>query len=161
MKSDQTQSVLSTRMDVNHVVPRLGPAAALFLALSIGCGGRDDGRVAVYPVSGKVLVNGQPAAGATISFFPQSEDSQPVDLPVPSGLVDESGNYMLRSYVEGDGAPAGEYRVTVVWPAPPPPNATVFDTPDRLRGRYSDPGTSGLTATVGERSTEVPPFDLK
>jgi hypothetical protein len=67
----------------------------------------------------------------------------------------------LSSYEPDDGAPAGEFKVTVVWQEPPPPNAVgVFAQKDRLRGRYTNPQTSTLTARVEQGGGELPPFQL-
>jgi hypothetical protein len=70
--------------------------------------------------------------------------------------------FRLRSYSPDDGAPAGEFKVTVVWPAAPPPNATgVFQLKDRLGGRYANPETSKLTARVEPGGGEIAPFELQ
>ncbi|MEO1980513.1 MAG: hypothetical protein ABGZ24_08345, partial [Fuerstiella sp.] len=41
--------------------------AGLSLVIMTGCGGSD--RPATYPVSGSVLYNGEPVAGASVSFW--------------------------------------------------------------------------------------------
>jgi hypothetical protein len=126
-----------------------------------GCGA-DDGRVEVYAVYGKVLVNGRPAEGARIVFYPTAEAAPGQEVPTPSATTDANGEYQLDSYEVEDGAPAGDFKVTVVWPEPPPPNATgIFDLEDQLGGRYSNPDTTPLTATVEEGGGEIPPFELK
>jgi len=134
--------------------------AALLLAAIAGCG---DDRLDVYPVSGKVLVQGKPAAGAEVIFYTQEEELRKPGVPIPKGEVAEDGSFSLTSYEPDDGAPAGEYAVTVVWNqvvvADPDPESRVER--DRLNGRYADPETSGLTATVAEDDNELPPFELK
>jgi len=133
-----------------------------FLTATLGCGGQDSDRVEVFPVSGKVLVNGQPAEGASVIFYSQSPDSEGKKMPVPGGTTDANGDFQLTSYESGDGAPAGEYKVAVVWYEPPSPNATgVSEQPDRLRGRYANPQTSKLTARVEQGCSELPPFELQ
>jgi hypothetical protein len=128
---------------------------------SSGCG-PDEGRVRVYPVSGTVLVNDQPAEGARVVFYSTTPADSGQKLPTPSGMTDSSGEFRLDSYEVEDGAPAGDYQVTVVWPEPPPPNATgIYDQKDRLRGRYADRKTSKITARVESGGGEIPPFDLK
>lgn len=136
--------------------------AVVFLLLGcLGCG-PDDGRVRVYSVNGKVLVNGQPAEGARVVFYPTTPAEPGQKVPTPSATTDASGEYRLDSYEVEDGAPAGEFKVTVVWPEPPPANATgEFDLKDRLRGRYSNPQTTQLTATVEEGGGEIPAFELQ
>jgi hypothetical protein len=134
---------------------------ASWVVAASGCG--DDGdRIQVYPVEGKVLVNGQPAQGATVALYPTSSALAEARLPPPTGTVDANGEFRLTSYESNDGAPAGEFQVTIVWPEPPPPNPVgVFEQKDRLRGRYANPQTSKLTATVEAGGGELPPFELQ
>lgn len=118
----------------------------------------------VYPTSGKVLVNGRPADGARVVFYPNSPGVDGQELPTPAATTDVNGEFRLESYKLADGAPAGSYKVTVVWLEPPPPNAEVlgvYNQKDRLGGRFSNPDTSNLTAEVAEGGGEIPPFDLK
>jgi hypothetical protein len=137
---------------------------ALALAFITGCG-KDDGRVKVYPVSGKVLANGAPAEGAKVTFYPVAEELKQPGMPIPYATVDAQGAYQLRSYDPGDGAPAGEFNVTVFWPSPMPANARheseSLGSQDRLGERYLNPLTSGLKATVPEGGGEVPPFEVQ
>jgi hypothetical protein len=131
------------------------------LVVAIGCGG-GDGRVKVYPVHGKVLVKGQPASNARVVFYSAAPATPNQKNPTPAGNTDANGEFRLESYQADDGAPAGEYRVTIVWPEPPPPSFQgMFDAKDRLRGRYSNPETSKLTAKVESGGGEIPPFDLQ
>jgi hypothetical protein len=109
-----------------------------------------------------VLVNGQPAEGARVVFYPTTAEVDGKKMPTPAASTDASGSYHLDSYESGDGAPAGDYKVTVVWPEPTPPNAQgIFEAKDRLWGRYSNAENSKLTAKVEEGGGEILPFDLK
>jgi hypothetical protein len=138
-----------------------GTAAGLIVSAALGCSTEQD-RVEVFPVSGRVLVRGQPAEGAEVAFYPTSPKLKGRKMPGPVGTTDAKGQFQLRSYEPGDGAPAGEFKVTIVWPAPPPPNASgVFNLKDRLAGRYADPQTSTLTAQVEQGGGEIPPFELQ
>jgi hypothetical protein len=135
---------------------------SLFLIAFSGCGDQDNDQVEVFPVTGKLLVNGQPAEGASVIFYPQSPDSDGKKMPVPGGTTDANGNYQLTSYESGDGAPAGEYNVAIIWYEPPSPNsAGPSEQQDRLRGRYANPQTSRLTARVEQGGGELPPFELQ
>ncbi len=139
----------------------IGTLTCCALLASPGCSG-GDGRVTVYPAHGKVLVKGQAAEGATVTFYPAAAGEAAVAMPVPTATTDAIGEFQLRSFEGNDGAPVGEFNVTVVWPAPPPPNATgIFDLKDRLGGRYANPQTSKLTAQVAEGGGEIPPFELQ
>jgi hypothetical protein len=117
----------------------------------------------VYPASGQVTVNGQPAAGAQVAFYGATPELTGPGTPAPAATTDENGEYRLRSYDPEDGAPAGEFKVTVVWPEPIPPNVDqeMYRPKDRLKGRYSHPDKSGLKMTVPEGGGELPPIELK
>jgi hypothetical protein len=133
----------------------------LVFSTVLGCGS-DNGRVKLYQVQGKVLVKGQPAEGARVVFYPTASEVGGKQMPTPAGETDSSGVYALESYGAKDGAPEGDYKVSVSWPEPPPANAQgIFDQKDRLAGRYSNPQTSKLTAHIEKGGGEVPAFDLQ
>ncbi len=128
-------------------------AALLVVVLCCGCGPK---RKPVYPVRGKVFLAGQPTEGALVIFHPVDDPDVP---PLrPSGTVAADGSFTLSSYVLKDGAPVGEYRVTILWV---PELSTNPNAPDKLQGRYADPKTSGLRAQVKAEPNELPPFELK
>ena len=123
---------------------------------------------ALFPVEGKVFFEGEPATGALVVLHP-AVDPAPAAVR-PSGYVGADGRVKLTSYLSssrsyGDGAPAGEYIVTITWlPTDVKeylskrPNAPL---PDKLQGRYSQPQNSTLRANVLQRPTELPRIDLK
>jgi hypothetical protein len=68
----------------------------------------------------------------------------------------------VNTYTAGDGAPAGDYAVTVLWPQGESHTGGDSDSgPDRLGGRYANPKTTSLRAKVGTAPTDVPTFNLK
>ena len=129
-----------------------------------GCGsGRAQSRGAQpFPVHGKVTYQGKPAAGFQVVFNPATP---PQTGPVfaPSAIIDADGEYQLRSYEPGDGAPAGDYVVTFTWqqdvPGPDPGDAP--KRIDRLKGRFGDARKSTFKVTVHEGENDLPPFNLK
>ena len=88
---------------------------------------------ATFPVEGRVLIRGQPAEGVQVFLHP----CDAVQRGKPRGVTDADGRFRLRTYHEGDGAPAGEYLVTVYWPAPNNSQVPVEDQlpPDRALPR--------------------------
>jgi hypothetical protein len=127
---------------------------AAVAALPSGCARNT--RKPVFPVRGQVFVDGKPAAGATVFFNPVGPDP---DAVAPFGVVDAGGSFSLTTYLTFDGAPAGEYVVTVRCPGPPQ-RGEDGGGPDRLKGRYTDPKTSTLRATVEKKANEIEPFRL-
>jgi len=134
------------------------------LPLFSGCG-KDDGRIEVYPVSGKVLIGAKPAEGAKVVFYPVAEELKQPGMPVPYAFTGADGGFRLRSYDPDDGAPAGEFKVSVLWPKASSEvensgGEEIKEAKDRLRDRYLDPNKSGLNVTIEEGGAELPPFEL-
>jgi hypothetical protein len=108
-------------------------------------------RKPVFPVRGEVLVDNKPAVGAFIFFVPLNESADQPDSR-PRAQVGADGKFQLSMYGDKDGAPAGEYVVTVLWEGD--------GGFDKLKGQYRDAAKSRLRATVKEGDNELPPFRL-
>jgi len=144
-------------------------AAPLILVALVGCGSEED-RIKLVPVKGTVTQNGEPLAGATITFVPDASnaDSTPgVDATGPEG------NYMAK-FKSRTGLAPGKYRVTVMPPLVMPSGAKVpeefKDDPYMAQMAMGiDPGapTEGVAGEQSEFEAEVPPeggtfdFDVK
>src|SRR5262245_25454971 len=121
--------------------------------------------VPLHPVLGKVLHKSQPLSGATVIFHAASGDDTNGDFPV--GQTEDDGRFVLTTGGRS-GAPAGEYKVTIVCLEAPQPHssksgrlATGDDDPqDRLKGAYANPATSKLTAVVKSGTNQLEPFVL-
>jgi hypothetical protein len=94
---------------------------ALVLAIA-GCG-ETEFRHAVYPASGKVTQSGKPVANAIVVFHASDpktielpEGRQGIEIANPTTTTDANGDFRLSTYFANDGAPAGEYKVTVILP---------------------------------------------
>ena len=142
-------------MNRHHVWLRFALLIGLLTPFLGGCGGDD--RKALYPTRGRVIdATGQPLGGATVLLHP-------VDTPndnrhKPGGNADTQGVFVLTTYTENDGAPAGDYVATVVWkPAPKGPGD---DPPDQLKGKFRDPKTSPFKVTVKAGDNELPPIQI-
>ena len=135
--------------------------AVLVLAASIGCNShkgpwedRD-----VFPVEGQLLIKGKAAEGVQLTFHPTDPEQQ----SRPHGVTDAEGKFSMRTNRDDDGAPAGDYVVTLYWPKlsgkklADEPHAP----PDRLGRRFLDPKKSSLRATVTEGPTVLPTIEIK
>lgn len=131
--------------------------ALLGLALLLaGCGSRPK-HVPVHSARGQILFEGQPTPNAFIALHPL--DNPDKDVPHPTAYADAEGRFALSTYGANDGAPAGEYAVTVVWWAPASAK-NVQEGDDiaalnRLPVRYSDPKSSELRARITEGNNEL------
>ncbi len=145
------------RVQFANMVAKLLPA----IALLVGCGPQ---QMTPHPVRGRVLVRGKPAMGADVSFFGLDAELRTAAAPFPRGTTDEDGVFELTSFELGDGAPEGEYAVTVVWRAG---SADEVDPelhdehPDHLRGRYANPNESPLRAEVLDGDNDLPDFEIE
>lgn len=137
------------------------PLVCLCLVLSVGCSAKVPNH---NPVKGKVTFQKKPATGALIVFTPRG-DNRPEAIRA-SAYVADDGSYELETTF-AKGAPAGDYDVTIFWELKQKEFKTGLGGegesaggPDKLGGKYSTPGKSGLTATVKAGPNEIPSFDL-
>jgi hypothetical protein len=138
---------------------RFLPLALAAFALTCSSCGNQAG---LYPVSGKVLFQGEPAVGATVTFVRRGS-ADPLHDPTPQGIVRQNGTFTLIGPA-GEGAPPGDYIVLVEWKegaGKARGRAPGLSAPDRLKRRYLDPKRPLLTATVDPKSNTLPPFELK
>ena len=134
-------------------------------ALLSGCAKQEfqNLRQPTHAVRGQVTLDGKPVANATIVF-------KPVDAAKfkwreqPQAKSDAEGRFTVFTYEANDGAPAGDYKVGIAILA-----AAEEEGGDQVRrdksapkipARYGDAATSGLTAKVEAKPTELPPFEL-
>ena len=133
---------------------------ALCLTL-FGCEKKHTDRPAVHPVSGKLLVAGKPAANAEVVLYPVG-DVEKKSLLRPHAVVEADGSYHLTTFTTRDGAPVGDFALTVVWPGPSP-KGQVDDEPgpDRLKKRYADPKKPAADAHIAAETANLATIDLK
>ena len=127
-------------------------ATLLLVALVLGCGA--GGKPPAIPVKGKVMFKKDtPAAGAMIVFHPLSEEFERRIGGKPFAKVQEDGSFQLTTYQENDGAPEGEYGLSVDWRVKPK-NFLVFDSESSatgkqmLKDKYTNPQKPFLKVTV-------------
>ena len=143
--------------------------AAVWLALGsavlvCGCGDRGNEKP-VFKVHGTLTFEGQPMPGAEIAFIPADPTQRGLQ---PHATADANGTYTLYTYRQNDGAPAGDYVVTIYWPGPlskkaaeklekseTPEEKDSIVAPDKLKGAYRDPQKTKLKATVVEKDNEI------
>ena len=132
--------------------------------LGVSCS--SNAKLELSPFRGKVLVKDKPAAGVLLVFIPAVERSGTPLRPI--AITSEDGSFTVTTDEE-DGAPAGEYTVTMSWmqDAPPPAKkdkslTMQMGTPrvDKLGGRYRDP-KNGIKVTLKKGANELEPFKLQ
>jgi hypothetical protein len=128
-------------------------ALGLCLCLT-GCTGNKYGDHPPYPATGQILVNGQPADDANIVLHHVGDWGE--KSIVPMAWTDENGRFTLSTYAMDDGAPEGDYKVAIIWPAYRGKSLG----PDKLGEKYANPETSGLKVNLKKGPNQLP-FDLK
>ena len=149
---------------MKHPRPFSGPVGrgALLAALGAallcaGCGSPSPQKP-VFPARGKVLFGGKPITPALVVLHPVGG----ADAERPVGRTRQDGSYRLSTYSDTDGAPSGEYAVTVTWtPAVARRDGETEPGRNLLPPRYGKPETSGLRVRIAEGPNDLPTFDLK
>lgn len=102
---------------------------------------------------------GKPATGAVV-FFHRAGRTDPSE-PVPHGEANQEGRFSLTSEIQNDGAPAGSYTVTIVWPDPNAKPSKDGERPDLLKAAYNDAKNPKFKAEVEAKPNEIAAFELK
>jgi hypothetical protein len=125
------------------------------LVAGIGCSGGGDkwtkARPPVYKASGTVMYKGKPLEKALVLYHPNNGEHSPY------GETDADGKFLLTTFDEHDGGPAGSYKVVVTkmeYELKPTP----YDSPEEksvaripkplLPAKYSKKETTDLTAEI-------------
>jgi hypothetical protein len=132
---------------------RIGSFAIGILVFVAGCSAT---KTPVYPVQGSVRWKAIVPEGAQVVFHPVGKIDN--DTIRPTGQVDRDGKFVLTTFAAGDGAPAGEYEVTLEWWVSPGRDLKAVN---KLPDAYRRPETSRLHVTVVQGSNQLQPFELK
>jgi hypothetical protein len=102
----------------------------------------------LFAVEGKVLVDGEPAVNLHVAFHPLKGGKNHF---CPVGRTNREGIFHLTTRRAADGAPAGEYRVTLIWPHGEMDECECVDMSqhDRLQGSYANADQSTFQVRVG------------
>lgn len=111
------------------------------------------GRRPTYPVKGKVLFEGTPAANAQVAFH-YIDPATKKTARLADAFVEADGTFVLTTYNAYDGAPAGDYVVTVVQ-RQPWADAQGRPGKDLLPERYGKPETTDLRATIANKPNDL------
>ncbi len=109
----------------------------------------------LFPVTGQIFFEDQPASGATVVFHLKGGSG---DTPKPGATVQPDGTFTLNTYPHGAGAPEGDYIVIATWLEDG--KAEGQPARNRLPVRYSDPAQSGLQVTIRPETNKLEPFRL-
>ncbi|MCE9529328.1 MAG: hypothetical protein K8R36_25040 [Planctomycetales bacterium] len=129
---------------------------SVFLLLA-GCDGETGPRC--YSVQGKVVYQNRPLAEAMVVFHPLTAPAE--ESPQPIGHTDVAGQFVLTTLKSGDGAPVGEYSITVELREPRQIGEEIVrDGPNLLPAKYANPKETPLRHKVIPGQNDVPEIKL-
>jgi hypothetical protein len=131
--------------------------AAILILHCAGCS-KSESHVPVNPVAGAIHFRGQPAEGAFVSLYPKNETG---GVPRPRASVAKDGTFIVSTFNGSDGAPEGDYIVTVQWFKPVRQGSDLVGGPNVLPAKYASPKTSNVTIHVAAGENHLPPIQLR
>jgi hypothetical protein len=151
------------------------PGIPVFVSLLVLLGCSKVGGPEFAPVTGRVMLNGQPLAMGTIHFVP--DNARGTTGPMSLGDMHADGSFSLRGPGKRVGAILGDHRVYLTMPLPeigPTPvvvdGEVVIQEPSRgvaagtvrqVPKKYLQAETSGWSATVATGSANVFEFEIR
>jgi hypothetical protein len=141
------------------VVPRLGIVCVVIATLAlIGCAQKKSGPIC-YPTRGQITYKNNPLAEAMVVLHRIGGDVEGGQKPI--AYTDAEGKFALTTYKTSDGAPPGEYAITVELRAPKMVGEEMTRSgPNLLPSKYARPDSSGLKYQVVEGENEIPAIAL-
>ena len=151
----------SERYDGNVLRSKSGLGFVLLVSVSlgmvVGCSGET--RLPVVPVEGLVNYQGKPLANALVVMHPVDK-SNPAATTCRA-TTKSDGTFEVTTYLANDGAPVGEYILTVECYQLKGGNGSWEPGPNILPARYGSMATSDLKLVVQEGEKAVRVIDLK
>lgn len=125
--------------------------------LLIGC--RGDTRIPTFSVKGKITYRKQPVGEAMLVLHPAVP--LPVETPQPVAYSNVQGDFEFTTFKTGDGAPQGEYTITVeLREQRQIGEELVRDGRNLLPPQYSSAQKSPLRCTISAGKNELPELEL-
>jgi len=125
--------------------------AAMLAVVVAGC---TPSKTKTVPVNGSVrYLKTQIPEGALVVFHPTEAAREKAIGGKPFGKVGADGSFTLTTFAAGDGAPEGDYGITVEWRPKVEAKLSLSSeggpvAPSKLQPRFSDPRVPFKTVTV-------------
>lgn len=110
-------------------------------------------KVPTHPTAGKVYLDGKPLVGVTVTFHDTNPDTGKY-RNVCDGLSFDGGRFQITTYNRFDGAPVGEFKVTVVKTGRGYYDGEV-PTKVAIPAAYATPETTPLTVKIKEGTNDL------
>jgi hypothetical protein len=147
------------KKSLNRVGQVFGFAVLAAVVLSaVGCGSGGENHVAVHRVQGVIQFRGLAMEGAFVSLHPKSATD---GVPTPRATVAKDGTFTVTTYNGNDGAPEGDYVVTVQWYKPVQVGNDLVGGPNVLPAKYASAKTSDVQIRVAAGENRLRPLQLR
>ncbi len=141
------------------------PIVVIAALVASGCGsGRDTNQLPVFPAKGTISLKGELPKGACLVLHPKGNTAKAPngDVIRPRATVGQDGTFAFSSYNSNDGAPVGEYVITIEWQKiVPGPNGDPTKGPSLVPPPFRRPETSPLIVKIAEGPNQLQPIVLK
>ena len=104
-----------------------------------------DARPERVPVSGKILINGEPLSVGVIRFIPETPGRAAI------GSIQKDGKFTLTSYELNDGATVGKFDVEISGTEMISESAIKWHAPKK----YADHGMSGIDCEIDQTKSDI------
>ena len=137
---------------------------AVVAGLAAGCG---PNRVPVYPVSGRLTIEGKtPTEGWIAALHLEPAPAGEYPHPLPRARVGPDGRFQFHTYETDDGAPAGTYKISFIYlPDMQDKEDEEFKEDKRDMKAKGDNKSRQLywpeLVQVHPETNELPPFNIK
>ncbi len=112
-----------------------------------------------YPATGSVTFKGKAVENAELTLFPT--DPKAPETVRPRARTTADGKFVVTTYQEGDGAPVGQYKVTIIHNEVAVSKDTIVAKPNDLPVKYSKLESTDLNVTIVAGKNEIPAFELR
>ena len=110
-------------------------------------------------MAGQVVYQNQPLAEAMVVFHPLATPSE--KFPQPMGTTTADGRFVTTTFKSGDGAPEGEYAITIELREPRQIGEEIVrDGPNLLPAKYASAPETPLRFKVQPGKNQVPEIRL-
>jgi hypothetical protein len=140
------------------VRPGFAAVVVLFAMALVGCGGEGAARLPVHPVEGVVTRDGKPLANALVALHPKTP--QAGHEIAPRAQTDANGQFKVTTYDTNDGAPEGEYAVTVQYYQLIQNGTSSEPGPNVLSPKISLPSTTDIVVKVASGPNKLAPIEV-
>ncbi|MDZ4659795.1 MAG: BON domain-containing protein [Bythopirellula sp.] len=130
---------------------------SLAVLLAVGCGEAALEKLPVYPAKGSITFKGKPIPGAMITLHPTT----PVEnVPNPQANVSKDGTFSIRTYGAEEGAPEGDYKLTVLWYKPIVNGPDFTSGPNVIPQKFTKPETTSIEIKIAAGKNDLPTIQL-